>query len=116
MVWMILIPIFIAVGVYLIIYSKKRKAMLKGFAQEKGLQYAHDDQGRLETELNQKLAVEETGLVRSFMKIRDIVTDGEISIFRCIELLDLNPHRNPEGRPSSGVFRTLSASCKVLKL
>ena len=30
------------------------------------------------------------------MKIKDIVGDGEIFLFRCIELLDLNPYGTPE--------------------
>ncbi len=92
LVWFILIFAFLAVGIHLFIYSKKRRSMLKGFSQSRGLHYTPDDHGRLETELNRKLALDESGLVRSFMKIKDIVSDGEISLFRCIELLDLNPY------------------------
>jgi hypothetical protein len=66
--------------------------MLKQFAQKKGLQYTPGDQGQLAAELSQKLAIEGRGLARSFMQIKDIVTDGQISLFRCIESLDLNPY------------------------
>jgi len=94
MVLVILIPVFLAVGIHLLIYSQKRKSMLKAFAQKKGLKYTPEDTEQLEEILNKKLAIEGTGLVRSFGQIKDIVSDGEISLFRCIELLDLNPYRD----------------------
>ncbi len=66
--------------------------MLRRFAQKNGLQYTPEDNGKLETELSERFAIKDTGLVRSFMQIKDIVTDEEISLFRCVELLDLNPY------------------------
>ena len=96
LVWYILVPLFVAVGVYLLIYSRRRRAMLKRFARERGLSYRPRDEQGLADELTEKLAVDGEGLVRAFMGVKDLVSDGRVTLFRCTELLDLNPHRRAQ--------------------
>lgn len=92
-VFLILIACFIAVGIYLFIYGRKRRAMLRKFSLDHGFRYSPRDEGcRLENELSDKLRIEETGKVRGFSRIKDIVAHGDVAVFRCIQLLDLSPY------------------------
>ncbi len=92
-VFWILIPLLMAVGIHLLVYGRKRRAMLKEFSEQMGLRYIPVDSGEMESYLNQKLEIPEKGLIRKIMRIKDIVSDETVRIFRCIELLDLNPYR-----------------------
>ncbi len=96
LVFLILALAFLAVGVYVFLYSRKRKAMLANFARKKGMRYVPDDGSRLESELSEKLAIEGTGVGRAFSSVRDVVSDGVVSIFRCMEALDLSPYGAPQ--------------------
>ncbi len=104
LVWPILIILFLAVGVHLVIYSNKRKKMLEKFAKKNNLKEVSKDNKSLEAQLNQRHAIKENGFLRTFMKIRDIIGDGDIFLFRGIELLDLNPYGNPETSHQNHIY------------
>ncbi len=93
MVFIILLIVFGAVGVYLLAYSKMKSASLKAFAFNRGLSYKEKDYGTLAKELNEKFGIEEYGRIRSFAQIGDLVSDGEVTLLRCTELLDMNLYR-----------------------
>jgi hypothetical protein len=95
-VFFILIPIFAVLGIYLIIYNKKKSALFKNFSSARGLQYQKKDNGQLERDLSEKLKIEEPGYVRAISGVKDIIRYGEIIIFRCTELLDLYKYGNPQ--------------------
>ena len=90
-VFMIVVPIFALVGIWLLIYSRKRSSLLKDFARRRGLTYQGADEGSCEQILSQAFGLE-APLARGFSGVRDIVSDHEISIFRVTELLDLSPY------------------------
>ena len=113
MVWLILIILFLAVGVHLMIYSSKRRKMLKKFAQKNNLKPVSQDNNDLEIQLNKKLAIKENGFLRTFMKIKDIIGDGEVFLFRGIELLDLNPYGNPETTHQNHIYISFDVPEKI---
>jgi hypothetical protein len=90
-VFVILVPIFALVGIWLFIYSRKRSGLLKDFAKKRGLTYQGEDEGSYEQILNQAFGLE-APLARGFSGVKDIVTDHEITLFRVTELLDLSPY------------------------
>jgi len=92
----LLIPIFAAVGIYLIIYNKKKSALFKNFSSSRGLQYQQKDDGQIERALTEKLKIEEPNYARAISGVKDIIRYGEILIFRCTELLDLYKYGNPQ--------------------
>lgn len=92
LVFAILVPLFLAVGVYLIVYNLRRRRLLRSFAGAKSLPYRPADDGTLEHRLNSAFRLEGSGRVRAFSRIRDIVENGPLRLFRVTELLDLNPH------------------------
>jgi len=104
MIWPILIILFLSIGVHLMIYSSKRRKMLKKFAQKNNLKHIYQDNNDLEIQLNKKLAIKENGFLRTFMKIKDIIGDGEFFLFRGIELRDLNPYGNPETTHKNHIY------------
>jgi hypothetical protein len=95
-VFFILIPIFAAVGVYLVVYNRKKSALFKDFSSSRGLQYQKRDDGQIENALTEKLKIEEPNYVRAISGVKDIIRYGEILIFRCTELLDLYKYGNPQ--------------------
>lgn len=111
-VFLIIIPVFAALGIYLYLYGRKKSKMLKNFASSRGLMYQKSDNGKLEEELSQTLRLK-TPYARSFFKVRDIVSDGEVSLFRVTELLDLNPYgtaQNPHSARIAVTFNTVLES------
>lgn len=94
-VFFILTPIFVLLGLWLIIYSKRRSNLVKGFGAKKRLFYRQKDDGALEQALNRAFALT-APLGRDFSRIRDIVEDGGISLFRVTEALDLSPYGMPQ--------------------
>ncbi len=88
-VFLILAPIFVLIGLWLIIYSKRRSRLVKKFGETKGLLYHPRDDGTLEQELNCALVLN-APLGRNFSRIRDIVEDSDIRLFRVTEALDLS--------------------------
>jgi hypothetical protein len=90
-VW-ILVPLFVAVGLYLIWYSRRRKKMLEAFAKAHQFRIRPDRQGQLQKTLDSCFSLTGKGLVRSFGQLSSLVEAGPIWLFRAVELLDLNPH------------------------
>lgn len=94
-VFLILVPIFVLVGLWLIIYSRRRGRLIKNFGTAKGLSYRPVDDGTLEQILNIAFALP-APLGRDFSRIRDIVEDGNVHMFRVTEGLDLSPYGMPQ--------------------
>ena len=95
-VFYILIPIFLALGIYLIIYNKKKSSMFRSISAARGMSYQNKDDGQIERMLSDKIKIEEQNYVRTISNVKDIIQHGEIHIFRCTELLDLYKWGNPQ--------------------
>ncbi|MGH7314448.1 MAG: hypothetical protein ACREJV_14835, partial [Candidatus Rokuibacteriota bacterium] len=83
---------FVAVGLHLILYSKRRAAAIRRFAESQGCTYKARDDGTLENQLGNAFGIGESGYIRTFGQVRDIVSLPNGTIFRAVELMDLNPH------------------------
>jgi hypothetical protein len=94
-VFFILIPIFVLIGLWLLIYSKRRSNLVKGFGTNNGLFYRQRDDGTLEQALTRAFALK-APLGRDFSRIRDIVEDDGICLFRVTEVLDLSHYGMPQ--------------------
>jgi hypothetical protein len=94
-VFLILTPIFVLLGLWLLIYSKRRSNLVKGFGAKKRLFYSQKDDGTLEQSLNGAFALT-APLGRDFSRIRDIVEDNGIRLFRVTEALDLSHYGMPQ--------------------
>ncbi len=92
LVFWILVPLFAAVGLYLIWYSRRRKKMLETFADTHHLRLRPEHKGELEKRLEDCFSLKEENLVRSFGQLASLIDGGSIWLFRAVELLDLNPH------------------------
>ncbi len=88
---MILVPAFVLVGLWLLIYSRRRSRMLKSFATRHALVYRPGEDGGLEQELNRAFALP-LPLGRDFSRVRDIAEGEGVRLFRVTEALDLNPY------------------------
>jgi hypothetical protein len=110
-VFWILVPLFVAVGAYLVWYSRRGRRLVMAFAREKGLRYRPGDDGQLAAALDEALGFDEPGLVRSFGQVRDIVYDREsVQLFRTVELLDLNRYGTSQSTHYSRVAVTFEVS------
>jgi hypothetical protein len=87
---------FAGVSVHLIVYARRRGALLRRFAQSRGLHLEARDDGSLEHQLCRAFEIEDSGCARSFGQIRDIVSLPQGVLFRVVELSDLNPHASVE--------------------
>ena len=92
---LILTPIFVLIGIWLLIYSKRRSHLVKRFGKTKGLFYRHEDDGTLEQALNRAFTLA-APLGRDFSRIRDIVENDGICLFRVTEALDLSYYGMPQ--------------------
>jgi hypothetical protein len=112
-VFYILIPLFMAVGVYLLVYSRNRAVMLRRLAKERDLKHTPKDDGQMATELDKAFYLPEPGYARAFMRVRDIVRkkvqDGAIALMRFTELLDLNPRGQSGHRHGNHLGATFPA-------
>lgn len=88
----ILVPLFVAVGVYLVWYSHRRKKMLEAFAKTNQLAIRPEYEKELQKTLDDSFSLPGEGLVRRFGQLSSLVDGGKVWIFRAVELLDLNPH------------------------
>ncbi|NIR31028.1 MAG: hypothetical protein GWN84_17265 [Gammaproteobacteria bacterium] len=95
LVWLILVPLFLGVGLWLLIYSHRCSRRLKGFAQKHGLAYRPKDEGGLEAKLSRAFRLKPP-YGRAFFRIRDIVSDTKVTIARLTEALDLSRHGTPQ--------------------
>ena len=91
-VFMILVPLFMAVGLYLIWYARRRKKMLQVFSKMNNLPIRPEHKETLQKTLDSCFSLKHTNLVRSFAQLSSIIDGGSIWLFRAVELLDLNPH------------------------
>lgn len=92
----ILLPIFMALGVYLAWYSLRRKKMLESFAEMHSLRMKPEYREELERILDKCFSLKKEGLVRSFGQLSSIINGGSVWIFRAVELIDNNPHGQSE--------------------
>ncbi len=95
LVWLILVPLFLGVGVWLLIYSRRRSDLLRRFAQRHGLIYRPKDGGGLEKTLCEALRLKPP-CGRAFFRLRDIVSDTRVTLARLTEALDLSPYGTPQ--------------------
>lgn len=110
-IFWILVPIFLALALYLIWYSRRTRRLISDFARAKNLRYRRGDDGRLAAALDEALRFEQPGLVRSFGQIRDIVYDDDtVVLFRTVELLDLSPYGSSQTTHQSRVATTFEVS------
>jgi hypothetical protein len=92
LVFWILVPLFLAAGLYLIWFAQRRKKMLATFASSHQLSFKQDYEENLQKRLDKCFALNKKNLVRSFDQLSSIIDGGPVLLFRAIELLDLNPH------------------------
>lgn len=91
LVFAILIPLFVAVGLYLLWYKRRRTKMLAFFARQHNLPMRPEYKISLQTILDQSFSLETKGVVRSFGELAPPIKGEGIWLFRTVELLDLNP-------------------------
>jgi len=94
-VLLLLTPIFLLVGFWLIYYSSRRSRMIQEFSRKLALAYRAKDDGSLEQLLNRTFKLE-APLGRSFSRIRDLADADGIKLFRVTEVLDLSPSGLPQ--------------------
>jgi hypothetical protein len=104
-VFWILGTTFVALGIYLYAYSRKRSRLIRDFALSKGLRYSRKAGAALEEELEKAFSFDIPGIVRNFGRIRDVVENKGITMFRATELLDLTPY----GRSQNTHFGRIAA-------
>ena len=92
LVFWILVPLFVAVGLYLIWYSHRRKKMLESFAKTHQLCIRPEHERELQKTLDSCFSLKGEGLVRSFGQLSSFVDGESIWVFRAVEILDLNPN------------------------
>ena len=92
LVFWILVPLFAAVGLYMIWYARRRKKMVDKFARTHRLAIKPAYEKELQKTLDSCFSIQEKGLVRSFGQLSSLVDGGSVWLFRAVELLDLNPH------------------------
>ena len=113
---------FAAVGLHLVVYSRRRSRVVRRFAETRGYPHRERDDGSLERQLERAFEINEPGCARAFSQIRDIVCLPIGKLFRVVELIDLNPRASVQsphhtraavlfpGTPEwSGVFHVTSA-------
>jgi hypothetical protein len=110
LVWWILVPVFAALGLYLIWYSKRRKKMLEGFAKTHQLRIRSDHEQELQRTLDNCFSLKSENLVRSFSQLSSLIDGGSIWIFRAVELLDLNPHAKAQSTHFAKIAALFDAS------
>lgn len=91
-VFIILGIAFVAVALHLVLYSRRRSATLRRFADLHGYPYEVQDNGTLERQLGNAFGIQESQCARAFGQVGDIVSFPDGIIFNAVELLDLNPH------------------------
>lgn len=92
---MILIPLFTAVGTYLLVYGRRRQRMMSEFAQNHGFEIDSTLERDLELLLNDSFQLRERKLARRFGQLASIVDGGDVLMFRSVEALDLSQYGVP---------------------
>lgn len=91
LVFVILGAAFAGVGIHLLLWSRRKSALVKRFAESRGLVYRAQDVEGLEKRINDCVMLDGQGMVRTFGQVGNIVTVGSGKLFRGVELLDLVP-------------------------
>lgn len=91
-VFWVLAPFFVAVGLYLVWYSHRRKKMLDDFARAHGLIVRAGHKQALQQTIDSCFSLKEKGMVRSFGQLSSIIDGKTFWLFRAVELVDLNSH------------------------
>jgi hypothetical protein len=76
LVFWILVPLFLAVGLYLIWFARRRKEMLATFASSHQLSIKQDYEEKLQKRLDKCFALNKKNLVRSFDQLSSIIDGG----------------------------------------
>ena len=105
----ILLPLFAAVGLYLLWYSRRKKKILEAFAGAQQLPFSPELEAELQATLDRCFPLQDSGLIRSFGQLSSIIDAGPVRMFSAVELLDLNPH----AQASSTHFSRIAALFKV---
>ena len=121
LVFILLGAAFAAVGLHLVVYSRRRSRVVRRFADTRGYPHRERDDGSLGRQLERAFEIEEPGCARAFSQVRDIVCLPIGTLFRVVELIDLNPRASVQsphhartavifpGTPEwSGVFHVTS--------
>lgn len=88
---LLLVPAFVAVGLWLLYYTRRRRRLMRRVAHRHGFVHHERDRLGLEARLNRALSLQ-TPRARSFSAFRDIVQADGVTLFRATELLDLSRH------------------------
>jgi hypothetical protein len=107
----ILCAAFAAVGLHMILYSRRRRRMLESFAEKHQFKIKPDHEGAIQKVLDTCFSLKSNNLVRSFGQLSSLVDGGTIWLFRSIELLDLNPY----GKSESTHFPRIAALFDISK-
>jgi len=92
MTFWILTPIFIAVGIHLILYSRRRKKMLELFAKKHQLNIRPEREKEVQGVLDACFSSEDAEMLRTFGQLSSLVEGEAVFLFRTVELLDIKPH------------------------
>jgi hypothetical protein len=110
-VFLILVPLFLAVGIYLLWYSRRRRRMLETFANAHGFHIDRDRAPELAAKLDHCFSLGGRGLVRGFEQLTSPIAAGAAWLFRAVEILDLSPH----GQSQSTHFTRIIALFDVVE-
>ncbi len=103
-VFLILGAVFLALAIYLLLIKKKNSSVFRKFASTHGMRFSGKDAQSIEKEINALFKREDKALVRSFSSISNLITDGVINLFSCLELIDRNPYRSAKINTHSRVI------------
>jgi len=110
LVWWILVPLFTAVGLYLVWFSRRRKKMFETFAKTHQLRIRPERKEELLKTLDSCFSLQDEDLTRSFDQLSSVIDGGSIWLFRAVELLDLNPHGQSYSTHFSRIVALFSVS------
>jgi hypothetical protein len=91
-VLVILAVCFAAVVAFWFFWSRNQSRVVRRYAESKGLVHHDRDPEGLEARVNACVALDDANLTRTFSRFGDIVSLGRGTLFRAVELLDLNPY------------------------
>lgn len=123
---LVLVGAFLAVGIHLILWSRRTRARYRRFARERRLVYSPTDREGLEQRLEETFGLkQEDGGIRGFSRVRDLIPfDGGV-LFRMVQILDMtrfttseNAHAAlaavmadaPQARNLRGIFQLIPGS------
>lgn len=81
----------LAAGLYTGLQGWRAGRRLRRWGRRRGLPLRSRKDSGLAEELERRIGRDSHEVTRSFAEVRDVVADGEIAVFRCLEELDLSP-------------------------